>query len=114
MPLNYVDALNRLAKWRSVFAGRWLGTRANTDPECIAVRDVIEKLLILRVEVSALTQLAVARGDFTAAQLQDQIAIECAHLEAGLEKQFPGFRSTDVGMQIDTAKAVETMKGWRK
>lgn len=114
MPLNYLDALNRLAKWRSVFAGRWLGTRSNTDPECIAVRDVIEKLLILRVEVTALTALGIARGDFSREQLQQQIAIECAHLEAGLERQFPGFTSTDIGMDIDTAKAVETMKGWRR
>ena len=114
MPLNYLDALNRLAKWRSVFAGRWLGTRASTDPETIAVRDVVEKLLILRADVNALTQLAIARGDFTAGKLQDQIAIECAHLEAGLEKEFPGYRSNETGMTIDTNVAVETMRGWRK
>jgi hypothetical protein len=114
MSLNYLEAVNRLTKWRSVFAGRWLGTRASTDPETIAVRDVVEKLLILRAEVNALIHLATARGDFTVVQLQDRIAIECAHLEAGLEKEFPGFKSNDTGMTIDTNVAVETMRGWRK
>ena len=33
------EACNRLTKWRSVFAGWQLGTRAKGDPECDAVRD---------------------------------------------------------------------------
>jgi hypothetical protein len=106
--------LNRLAKWRTVFAGRWLGTRTKSDPEAIAVRDFAEKYLILRVEVSALAALLVARGIITTDQFQNQIIRECDHLQASLERSFPGFKATDDGMHVDTAKALETTKGWPK
>lgn len=47
-------ALNKLAKWRSVFAGWQLGTRLKEDPECQAVKDHREVTILLRAEVSAL------------------------------------------------------------
>jgi hypothetical protein len=34
-----VKALQKLAKWRLIFAGWQLGTRLKGDPECDAVRD---------------------------------------------------------------------------
>ena len=111
---DYARTLNRLAKWRSVFAGRWLGTRASTDPEVIAVRDFAEKYLILRVEVSALVALLGERGLITTEQFQRQIITECDYLQRALERQFPGFEAADDGMNIDTARAVETTKGWPK
>ena len=111
---EYERTINRLAKWRSVFAGRWLGTRTLTDPEAIAVRDVAEKYLILRVEVTALSVLLQDRGIITTEQFQNQIITECDYLQAQLERSFPGFKATDDGMHIDTAKAVETTKGWPK
>lgn len=114
---EYWAAVNRLAKWRTVFAGRWLGTRSKADPEAQAVRDIIEKYLMLRVEVNALTALLVTPpgrpGVFTADEFRAQIVCECAHLNAALERQFPGFTTTDVGVEIDTRLAAETTKGWR-
>lgn len=111
---EYERALNRLAKWRSVYTGRWLGTRTLQDPEAIAVRDLFEKLLILRVEVSALSNLLIDKGLISATAYQAQIVIECEHLQHALERQFPGFKACDYGMDINTAKAVETTKGWPK
>jgi hypothetical protein len=111
---EYARTLNRLAKWRSVFAGRWLGTRSITDPEAIAVRDFAEKYLVLRVEVTALSVLLIERGLITTEQFQNQIIKECDYLQRELERRFPGFKATDEGMHIDTAQAVETTKGWPK
>lgn len=41
MPDETVDWLQRLGKWRTVFASWQLGTRSKNDPEAQAVRDVV-------------------------------------------------------------------------
>lgn len=108
-----VRALNRLAKWRTVFAGWQLGTRATGDPECDAVRDQRELLLLLRAEVNALTTLCVQRGLFTVVEFDAQQGIEADHLCRALEARFPGFKATDVGLEMDSKLAAATTKGWR-
>lgn len=108
-----IRALNRLCKWRTVFAGWQLGTRAKGDPECDAVRDSREALLLLRAEVSALAILCLRKGVFSEDQWDGQLAIEADHLSEGLSKRFPGFKATDVGLEMDSKLAVETMKGWK-
>ncbi|MEP7304178.1 MAG: hypothetical protein ABJA98_01545 [Acidobacteriota bacterium] len=114
MESEYLRTINRLAKWRTVFAGRWLGTRIATDSEAIAVRDFAEKYLVLRVEVTALVVLLERAGIFITGQFENQIIKECDYLQRQLEQQFPGFKATDDGMHVDTARAVETTKGWPK
>lgn len=110
--VGQIDWLQRLAKWRTVFAGWQLGTRDKTDPECQAVRDHRELSLILRAEVNTLAQLMIEKGVFTSgeydAQLQKEAKILCEHYE----KQFPGFKATDIGLQIDS-RAEQTTKQWR-
>lgn len=86
-----MQALNRLAKWRTVLAGWQLGTRAKGDPECDAVRDHREATLLLRVEVTALSQLLISKGVFTEQEWNEQIAAEAAYYSTALEKRFPGF-----------------------
>lgn len=108
-----VAACQRLAKWRSVFAGWQLGTRADTDPECRAVRDQTEARLLLRAEVSAIVALLVAKKFVTQDELQLAVGEEAEALCAILERKFPGFKACDAGMRIDLAEAAETMKGWR-
>lgn len=108
-----IDWLERLAKWRSVFAGWQLGTRSDTDPECQAVRDHREATMLLRAEVSALVQLLIAKGVFTTAEYQEQIQVECRYLCEMYEKRFPGFRATDFGMKIDPNTAAATTRGWK-
>lgn len=103
-------ALNRLTKWRSFFAGWQLGTRAEGDAECQAVRDHREVSLCLRAEVSALVGLLVAKGVFTAEEWDRALESEANQLAEDLAKRFPGIRCTDVGLTLDTQKALETMR----
>jgi hypothetical protein len=104
---------NRLAKWRSTFAGWQLGTRLDTDPESQAVRHHREMSIMLRAEVNALTKCLIDAGVFTAREFTEQVIVECEHLDREYEKKFPGFSSTDIGMNMKLPEAAETMRGWR-
>lgn len=106
-------ALNRLCKWRTVFAGWQLGTRPKGDPECDAVRDQRELLLLLRAEFNALTALCLEKKVFTLEEWDRQLATEADLLSKGLEQRFPGFRATDVGLEMDSKIAAQTTKGWK-
>jgi len=106
-------ALNRLCIWRTLLAGWQLGTRAKGDPECDAVRDQRELLLLLRAEVNALAGLCIRKGTFTEDEWDTQLAVEADILNAGLSERFPGFKATDVGLEMDSKLAAATMKGWR-
>jgi len=108
-----MDKLNRLAKWRSVFAAWQLGTRADTDPECQAVRDHREATILLRAETSALVGLLTAKGVFTAAEFAAQLDAEADALSAMYARRWPGMRATDLGIAYDMPEALATMKGWR-
>lgn len=105
-------ALNRLCKWRQVFAGWQLGTRPLGDPECDAVRDRREMLLLLRAEVTALTMLML-KQTCTMHEYEAQLETEANALDLMCQKRFPGFRATDTGMDINTALAADTTRGWR-
>lgn len=103
-------SLNRLAKWRTFFAGWQLGTRATGDPECAAVRDMREILLLLRVENNALVALLTSKGVFTEAEWGRQLELEAKHMNRTLEAQYAGFSATDEGLQMELPAASETMK----
>lgn len=107
------QALQKLAKWRSVFAGWQLGTRMADDPECQAVKDHREATLIMRVEVNALTALLVSKGVFSVEELSNQIREEAIELDMRMEKCFPGITTSESGVHYDTKVAAETMKGWK-
>lgn len=103
-------ALQKLTKWRSVFAGWQLGTRADTDGECRAVRDHREITILLRAEFTALTGLLLAKGVITPEELAGAVEAEAELLDADYERRFPGFKSTPAGMEIDAKQGAETMK----
>ena len=107
-------ALNKLAKWRSVFAGWQLGTRPDTDPECQAVRDHREVTMIMRAEINALTALLIDKGIMKSEDFRNQLIIDAELLDRNYELKFPGFKTNEYGVDIDVAKARETMKGWRQ
>lgn len=109
----YDAALNKLSKWRAVFAGWQLGTRTQADPESQAVRDHREVTILLRAEANALVQLLIAKKVFTLAEWVNQCTIEAEHLDRAYEAKFPGFTTTPSGLSIDPQKAQETTKGWR-
>lgn len=109
----YDDAIQRLCKWRSVFAGWQLGTRLADDPECKAVKDHREVTILLRVEVNALTQLLLAKRVITAEEFTRQLAEECEYLNTAYERKFPGMKAELDGIHYELPRAAETMKGWR-
>lgn len=111
---KYLEVRNRVAKWRSVFAGWQLGTRSIDDPEAQAVRDQFDARLGLRTELSAVTRLLIDKKIFTEDEFFKQLTIETEELEKMFEKRFPGFKATDTGITIDLQKAEKTMKNWRK
>jgi hypothetical protein len=111
MDVNRV--LQKLCKWRGVFAGWQLGTRPNSDPECQAVRDHREVTMLLRVEVTALTSLLIEKGVFTEGEFSQQVGVEAQHLDKAYEEKFPGVSTSDVGVELKMPEAFETMKGWR-
>jgi len=106
------DALNKLTKWRAVFAGWQLGTRSDSDPECKAVKDHREVTILLRVENTALLRLLVEKGIFTTEEFQQATIDEAELLNKDYEARFPGIKATDIGMQYDK-RAGETMRHWK-
>lgn len=113
LPTKLQAALNKLCKWRMVFAGWQLGTRTTGDPECDAVRDHREVTMLMRAEINALTKLCLDKGVFTVPQFQAQLLDDVEHLDKSYEEKFPGFKSSDTGMVMDIEKCKGTMKGWR-
>lgn len=110
---RYQAAINRLAKWRTVFAGWQLGTRSQGDPECDAVRDHREVTMLLRVEATALSKLLLEKGVFSMDEYMTAIAEEAELLSKDYEKRFPGFQATDIGLSVDVRQAAETTRGWK-
>lgn len=102
--------LNRLAKWRSVFAAWQLGTRSDTDAECAAVRDHREVTILLRTEVSALLACLIKAGVFKLEDFQQQMIEEAEALDKMYQEKFPGMEATEIGISYDILKARETMK----
>lgn len=109
---RFYGALNKITKWRSVFAGWQLGTRSKDDPECRAVKDHREVTILLRVEVTALTKLLLDKGICTLEELQQAVIEEAGLLEKDYEKRFPGIKATDIGVSFDH-RAIETMRNWK-
>lgn len=109
-----MDAMNKLAKWRSVLAGRQLGTRSDDDQQCKAVKSAEEARLILRAETTALVRLLIEKGVFSLAEWEATLVEEAGELEKMLEGQFRGFRASADGMEIDLAEIQKhkTMEGW--
>ena len=106
-------ATQRLAKWRTLFAGWQLGTRAKGDPEGDAVRDHREVTILLRAEMNALLGLLVAKGICTAEEFTVALEREADLLSADYSRKFPGIRAADHGLEFVPHIAADTMRGWR-
>lgn len=103
-------AANRLAKWRSVFAGWQLGTRSSADGESRAVRDHREVTMLMRAELSGVTKILLDKGICTQVELTEVFAEEYEHLDRAFAERFPGMRSSDTGIVFDTRTSAETMR----
>jgi hypothetical protein len=103
-------AANRLAKWRTVFAGWQLGTRPNSDGESKAVRDHREVTMLMRAELSALTKVLLDKGVCTQVEITEAFTEEYEHLDRAYREKFPGFEATDTGVTITPEPASQTMR----
>ena len=112
--MNWIDKLDRVCKWRTLFAGWQLGTRSDTDPEAQAVKDQRELLIILRCELTALTGLLIKKGVIDQDDFQEAVGDEADLLNADYERRFPGVRAELDGLHFsDPAKMMTWMKGWK-
>lgn len=107
------QALERLAKWRLVFAGWQLGTRLKGDPEGDAVRHHRELSIFLRCELSATTNLLIKKGVITLDEFKEQLTEEAVALDMMYEEKFPGFNAEDYGIRMSMPEAANTMRGWK-
>lgn len=105
-------ALNKLAKWRTLFTGWQLGTRQKGDPEGDAVRDHREVTILLRAEQSAMVQLLMAKGVITHDEWLAALESEAEQLSADYASRFPGVEATPDGLAYDR-RVLPWMKGWR-
>jgi hypothetical protein len=112
--MSTLAKLNRLTKWRSVFAGWQLGTRSDTDAECRAVKDHREVTILLRCEVSTLVGLLIEKGVFTVEEFNDALGVEADRLSEDYARRFPGMRATNSGIAYDFEEIRRrgTMEGW--
>ena len=110
----YKAALNKLGKWRSILCGWFMGTRSDKDEQAKAYKDLIERSLIMRAELTGLTRLLVGKGLIEEWELLHWVAEEAAELEKMLEKQFPGYKASALGMDIDVRVAAQTSLHWPK
>jgi len=108
-----IDALNRVCKWRGLFAGWQLGTRAKGDLEFDADRDHRELSILLRVEVTALTDVLMRKGTITAEEFDAALEREANTLSGDYSRRFPGVTATDHGLSINPAKVHGWMKDWK-
>lgn len=103
-------ALEILTKWRRPLMNWQLGSRPKGDPEADAVVDHREATLLLRAECSALANLLVQKGVFTATEFMAQLDVEAELLSKAMEGQFPGFKADESGIQVDAQKAQATLQ----
>ena len=108
--MSAIDVLNKLAKWRNVFASWQLGTRSKTDGECRAVKDHREVTILMRAEVSALTGLLMKKGIITELQFEAALVSEAGQLDHDYEHKFPGFSTGLDGVHMQLPQAAETMR----
>jgi hypothetical protein len=107
---SMMAALNKVAKWRKFFASWQLGTRLDTDGEYKAVADQRELLILLRVEVTALTDILLKKGVITEAEFQAALEREARTLDKDYQAKFPGFSTSQGGLHMKLPEAGETMR----
>lgn len=108
--MNSLEVLNKLAKWRNVFASWQLGTRLSDDGEARAVKDHRELTILMRAELSALTGLLIKKGVITQAGFETALISEAGQLDKDYERKFPGFTTSLDGVHMKLPEATETMQ----
>ena len=102
--------LNKVTKWRTIFASWQLGTRGAYDAECNALKDHREVTMLLRMEMNAMLGLLKKNGIITEEDWTGAMIEEAKLTDADLEKRFPGAKSSEGGMVLNTSEFMETCK----
>lgn len=102
-------ALQKVTKWRKVFASWQLGTRVKSDGELQAVVDHREVTILLRLEVNALLDLFLRKGLLTEEEANAAFERAAKQLDKDYEGKFPGFKSSATGVHMKMPQAMETM-----
>lgn len=110
MPDRLFLVMNKLTKWRNVFASWQLGTRSREDGECRAVKDHREITISLRAEMNALVGLLLKKGVITEEGWTASLISEAGQLDKDFEEKFPGFSTTQEGISMDVQRAADTMR----
>lgn len=103
-------ALQKLTKWRTVFASWQLGTRSDKDGELLAVKNHREATILLRAEVTALTGILLNKGICTEEELQNVLEAEALNLSDSYAGYFLGFTADHQGIRIQMPQVAETMQ----
>lgn len=103
--------LNILCKWRQAYV---LMNQAGQFGQERVIRDSAEGKLIARCELSALANLLVQKGVFTATEFIAQVDIEAEALSKKLENVFPGFSANQNGLVLTNPAANQTMLAWQQ
>ena len=112
-------SMERLTKWRRILAAWKLGAGllfdTGTSPKeaggaIAAELDTQERLLIYRVELSALANLLVAKGVFTYDEFLRQVADEADLYSQALAQEWPGIRAEESGLSMHHSVAMETLR----
>lgn len=102
--------LEKVGKWRSILAGRILGTRPDSDPATQGIRDLLDKAVTLRVEVTTITRLLLEKGVVTPDEWFAVMGEEADFIDKAYEAEWPGIHTTDYGVTIENPEGVETIK----
>jgi hypothetical protein len=103
--------VEKLGKWRALYAGWWFGTRPNSDPQAQAARDNFDRTIMLRCEVDALVPLLIRKGVFTDEEYGTELLAAVERMDGLLEAAWPGFRTEPAGLVFaDMLKCAETMR----
>lgn len=104
-------AIQKLGKWRGLYAGWWFGTRPNSDPQAQAARDNFDRTIMLRCEMSALFRVLTEKGVFTPTEWHAALLSEIEEMDKMLERSWPGFRTEPAGLVFaDLKRCAETMR----
>lgn len=110
----YHKALNKLAKWRTVFASRIMGTQTTEHVPTKALKEIVEGQLIMRAELNALLRHLTVNKMITNEQWLEAVKDEAITLDKLMEIRFPGITTSDQGVHFDPVMIREmgTMNGW--
>jgi hypothetical protein len=110
LPGRLRAAMEKLGKWRGLYAGWWFGTRRLDEAQARAARDNFDRTIMLRCEVNAFTALCLQKGLWSVGEWQQQLLEEIERMDAALEEKWPGFRTDSTGLIMTPAIAHDTMK----